>query len=103
MNNFSWRVKICLRLSTFVLMEKKTFDDTQDSTQDRKRARALEVDGWLIRLLTLMLQLIVLKKLLVTAKHRKRSCTVFVYAEIIVAPKVGRKAKREKERDRVRE
>ena len=102
MNNFSLRVKIYLRLSTFVLMKKKTFDNTHDST-DRKRSRALEVDGWLIRLLTLMLQLIVLKKLLVTAKHRKRSCTVFVYAEIIVAPKVGRKAKREKERDRVRE
>ena len=48
--------------------EKKTFDDTQDST-DRKRARALEVDDWLIRLLTLMLQLKVLKKLFVTAKH----------------------------------
>ena len=68
MNNFSLRVKIYLRLSTFVLMKKKTFDNTQDST-DRKRARALEVDGWTIRLLTLMLQLKVLKKLFVTAKH----------------------------------
>ena len=98
MNNFSWRVKICLRLSTFVLMKKKTFDDTQDS-MDRKRARALDVDGWLIRLLILMLQLNVLNKLFVTAKHWKRRCTVFVYTDIIVAPKVGRKKKREKERE----
>ena len=49
MNNFSWRVKICMRLSIFVLMKKNAGDDMQDST-DRKGARALEVDGWSIRL-----------------------------------------------------
>ena len=68
MNNFSWRVKICMRLSTFVLMKKKAGDDTQDST-DRKGARALEVDGCSIRLPALMLQLKLLKKLYATAKH----------------------------------
>ena len=67
MNNFSWRVKICMRLSTFVLMKKKAGDNTQDST-DRKGARALEVDGS-IRLPALMLQLQLLKKLYSTAKH----------------------------------
>ena len=48
--------------------EKKAGDDTQDST-DRKGARALEVDGWSIRLPALMLQLKLLKKLYAKAKH----------------------------------
>ena len=48
--------------------KKKISDATQDST-DRKRTRTLEMDGWLIRLLALILQLKVLKKLFVTTKH----------------------------------
>ena len=71
--------------------------DTQDST-DRKEARDHEVDGWSIRLPGLMLQLILLKKLCAKAKHWKRMSAVFVYAQIILAPKVGRKEKRERVR-----
>ena len=71
--------------------------DTQDST-DRKEARDHEVDGWSIRLPGLMLQLKLLKKLYAKAKHWKRMSAVFVYAQIVLAPKVGRKEKRERVR-----
>ena len=97
MKNFSWRVKICMRHSTFVVMKRKAGDDTQDST-DRKEARVLELDGWAIRLPALIVQLKLLKKLYATAKHWKRMYAVFAYAQIILARKVGRKEKRERVR-----
>ena len=66
------------------------------------------MDGWLIRLLALMLQLKVLKNYLLWWNTEKEGVRytekegVFFYVEIIVVMKVERKAKQEKEGERVR-
>ena len=76
-----------MRLSTFVL--KKAGDVTQDST-DRKGARALEVDGWSIRLPALMLQLKLLQKNYMLRRNIKEECMPCSFTQIL-APKVEKR------------
>ena len=83
---------------TLTLVSKNLFSTNEKNWQrefnGQERTRALEVDGWLIQLLALKLQLKM--GVICYAKHRKRKSPVFVYAKIILA---RRWDKRKKERE----